>query len=56
MLTRKDMVRCQKMLAYLEIFDSLIERDINNFITNRKESDAAHDLLIEAAKKALDDI
>lgn len=55
MLSRKDMVKCQKMLAYIEIYDSLIEKDINNFVTNRKVSDAAHSMLINAAKKALND-
>ena len=49
------MLQCQKMLAYLAIYDKLIEEDINNFRTNRKKSDVAHNLLIKVAGKALND-
>jgi hypothetical protein len=55
MLTRKDMVKCQKMIAYLEVYDRLIQEDTNNFVTDRKRSDMAHAYLIKAAKKALND-
>lgn len=55
MLTKKQMLRYQKMRAYLEIYGKLIEEDINNFLKNRKKSDQAHNLLIEIAGKAVDD-
>lgn len=55
MLTRKDIVKCQKMIAYLEVYDRLIQEDVYNFVTDRKRSDAAHNLLIKAAHKALND-
>ena len=55
MLTRKDMLKCQKMVAYLEIYDKLIGEDTSNFLKDRQRSDEAHKLLIEMAGKALND-
>jgi len=55
MLTRKSMLQAQKMRAYLETYDKLIETDINNFIKDREKSNEAHKLLITVAGTALND-
>jgi len=43
------------MLAYINIYDKLIEEDTSNFLIDRTRSDAAHSLLIKAANEALND-
>ena len=55
MLTYKQIKKCQKTLAYLELYDDLIEEDTSNFVTNRKRADIAHNLLVQVAEKALND-
>ena len=55
MLTRKSMLQAQKMRAYLETYDELLETDINNFIKDREKSNEAHKLLITVTGTALND-
>lgn len=67
MFTRKEMLQCQKMREYLDIFDRLIEKsnlEFENYIkeknftrknTHLSLSSTAESILHEVARKALND-